>query len=1206
MEKSPPKLYVPIERQPLHNLNRSSIREENIPKSTQDFVASKVNHEYKQSYTSNVDTNKFIDTSKSEEKNRLLPERHLLKLFQVSGDENAKFKTGLRENVSFDQNTQVLAAIRQNDSVTNKLSQASHFTFNSTEKLGSRDLNSVKNKVVENDKFAIKNFANRLVNHSNSQAQELMSDHIHEGVREGNLGNKSFPIMNSVRQVLQKGSDRSVHLQTKLLDHQSSMQTVESKDSTKVIRERLRGKIDNLRDRISSSHKETMRSIPENFQIPINKISQCSDANQAIDTVRVHSRDGSKSIDGSGLELDDYIDTFDHVAQRRSNADNKDNRDIIIGLNHRNESVRSANTYQSKWREFVESFKDPEVDARSRINITAGNSYNNTFHNTKNLGNHFTIEEVSNAENKSPTIPSRNHEWLSFQNSNTQNMTSKTMKNNQVDSCKRKKQSKQSNKSHSILHSRKRSKNDISRGTNNSFSTHHAKKSRSSSKIKPYKKPWRSGMSWSQKRKLKRSNLNHTGTIHIEDRSSMVPQQELSISSDNSGSNLGTYCHMYNHTDFSHIEPKAQALSSMTSKFIKKADISPKRTKSYYKKKRKNSLVKPPIRPYNKSLEKKYKQSKAHPLPPKYKSSTTMNSAEKKRSVKAMLQQRTRDISVTKVTKRIFKQISECLTTIDQNGDYNRVLGKLIVIDKLCFTSFDETDVVTIFVKYLMVLWYYKCQDYDRCIRQIEAITKRVFQFYKKRKLKRETANLLMHIHKIWADVLMMKQRFDKAAQIYTELLDLYSIWRSCSYRWTRDFWIDYEEYEFTEDHVLEAKSSCGEALMNSGETLLAIERFEEAKVQFQKCLIFSNELIYVNICNQLANWYISLNKKEKALQNFEISKKTLEASRDELSVDNMILAKILSNIASIYLEQDKLLDAIKLYQSWLKIKRRKLPEYHEEIELTYCNLADAYNKVGEFTEAYDCYDHAYEISKNINGKQNKTTAKHILNWARMKYKCSEFEDAIKLYEYAGKLYQYIEQGMGKQGKSICLKLIEIYSEVREETKVDNHVNQLLEALETSKNTDDKYMFYNDLANLQKSQEQYKLAVELYKRALQTVKIVHRKNYMYLKQTAKILFNLGEVYTLTESYQNAVKYLDHSLNVMNNTRPMANIESAKVQIKLAESQSKWGMTKDALRNYEQGIDIIENIPNKDDSKLVELHSGAKKQLKKLRSSLFVN
>jgi hypothetical protein len=126
------------------------------------------------------------------------------------------------------------------------------------------------------------------------------------------------------------------------------MQTVESKDSTKVIRERLRGKIDNLRDRISSSHKETMRSIPENFQIPINKISQCSDANQAIDTVRVHSRDGSKSIDGSGLELDDYIDTFDHVAQRRSNADNKDNRDIIIGLNHRNESVRSANTYQSK------------------------------------------------------------------------------------------------------------------------------------------------------------------------------------------------------------------------------------------------------------------------------------------------------------------------------------------------------------------------------------------------------------------------------------------------------------------------------------------------------------------------------------------------------------------------------------------------------------------------------------------------------------------------------------------------------------------------------------------------------------------------------------------------------------------------------------------------------------------------------------------
>ena len=92
-----------------------------------------------------------------------------------------------------------------------------------------------------------------------------------------------------------------------------------------------------------------------------------------------------------------------------------------------------------------------------------------------------------------------------------------------------------------------------------------------------------------------------------------------------------------------------------------------------------------------------------------------------------------------------------------------------------------------------------------------------------------------MHIHKIWADIHMSRAKFNKAADIYTELIELYSIWRSCAYRNTVDYCVDYQEHEFTDDHILEVKSSCGEALMGSGETLHAIERFEEAKRQFEK-----------------------------------------------------------------------------------------------------------------------------------------------------------------------------------------------------------------------------------------------------------------------------------------------------------------------------------------------------------------------------------
>lgn len=176
------------------------------------------------------------------------------------------------------------------------------------------------------------------------------------------------------------------------------------------------------------------------------------------------------------------------------------------------------------------------------------------------------------------------------------------------------------------------------------------------------------------------------------------------------------------------------------------------------------------------------------------------------------------------------------------------------MVDKLALTNFDEIDVVCIYVKYLLIKCHFELRDYDRCVRLIELLSKRVFSLYKKRRLKRETANLLLQVHKIWGDIHMAKSRFQKASEVYQEVIDLYAIWRSCQYRITNDVCVDFQDHEFTDDAILEVKSSCGEALMGLGETLPAIDRFEEAKKQFQKCLVFSNEIVYINICNQLAN----------------------------------------------------------------------------------------------------------------------------------------------------------------------------------------------------------------------------------------------------------------------------------------------------------------------------------------------------------------
>lgn len=138
-----------------------------------------------------------------------------------------------------------------------------------------------------------------------SRIKIFSSQNTFEGNFENSLDKRDFPIMNSVRQILTKDHENSYK---QPFDRPGSIRTTESRDSTKVIRERLKNKIDTLRDRISNSHKDTVRSIQEKLNVPLNKISLTYDNNNAgIDTVRIHSRDGSKSIEGSGLELDDYV-----------------------------------------------------------------------------------------------------------------------------------------------------------------------------------------------------------------------------------------------------------------------------------------------------------------------------------------------------------------------------------------------------------------------------------------------------------------------------------------------------------------------------------------------------------------------------------------------------------------------------------------------------------------------------------------------------------------------------------------------------------------------------------------------------------------------------------------------------------------------------------------------------------------------------------
>ena len=59
---------------------------------------------------------------------------------------------------------------------------------------------------------------------------------------------------------------------------------------------------------------------------------------------------------------------------------------------------------------------------------------------------------------------------------------------------------------------------------------------------------------------------------------------------------------------------------------------------------------------------------------------------------------------------------------------------------------------------------------------------------------------------------------------------------------------------------------------MNLGQTQDAINKFESTKTQIENEIIYDNPLVFVNVCNQLANCYLLAQNLPQALDNFESS----------------------------------------------------------------------------------------------------------------------------------------------------------------------------------------------------------------------------------------------------------------------------------------------------------------------------------------------
>ena len=101
-----------------------------------------------------------------------------------------------------------------------------------------------------------------------------------------------------------------------------------------------------------------------------------------------------------------------------------------------------------------------------------------------------------------------------------------------------------------------------------------------------------------------------------------------------------------------------------------------------------------------------------------------------------------------------------------------------------------------------------------------------------------------------------------------------------------------------------------------------------------------------------------------------------------------------------------------------------------------------------DFPAAYNCYDSAYEIAKNIHGRYHQSTAYLLLLCASAKSKDSAFAEAISLYEYAAKVYLKIDGPDSMQLYKIYLQLVTLFFTVGREAKADAAIQDLLSFVE--------------------------------------------------------------------------------------------------------------------------------------------------------------
>jgi len=279
---------------------------------------------------------------------------------------------------------------------------------------------------------------------------------------------------------------------------------------------------------------------------------------------------------------------------------------------------------------------------------------------------------------------------------------------------------------------------------------------------------------------------------------------------------------------------------------------------------------------------------------------------------------------------------------------------------------------------------------------------------------------------------------------------------------------------------------------------------------------------------------------EEEYLSYFETAPDgTVQLIRKELS-DNQLLAiaNTLGNIAELYNKIGDYPNAIKIHNKVLLIREKILGLQHPNTAASYNNIGNVYRNSGDYNKALEYYNKALEIYEKVLGLQHLDTATAYNNIGAV---YSNMDDYNKALEYYNKALEIREEVLGLQHPNTAT--------------VYNNIGTV----------------YYNLGDYDKALEYYNKALEIQEKALG----------LQHPDTANSYNNIGAVYNKMGDYNDALEYHNKALEIREKALGLHHPSTASSYNTIGLVYYNMGDYNKALANYNKALEICENIVGKE-------------------------